>query len=149
VALESLLLSGCASGGEAQNESTKEKGGDSADQVAQPSEVASRDGWPVDEVAAEVEPSVVQVNAEAIQTTPFGPQEGRGLGSGVIYREDGYIITNNHVVQGAEGVNVAFADGSVEEGEVVGAGPFTEIAVVKVSREGLPAATFVEDLDPP
>jgi prepilin-type processing-associated H-X9-DG protein len=72
----------------------------------------------VDEVAAEVEPSVVQVNAEAIQTTPFGPQEGRGLGSGVIYREDGYIITNNHVVQGAEEVNVAFADGSVEEGEV-------------------------------
>jgi serine protease Do len=103
----------------------------------------------VDEVAAEVEPSVVQVNVEAIQTTPFGPQEGRGLGSGVIYREDGYIITNNHVVQGAEEVNVAFADGSVEEGEVVGADPFTEIAVVKASREGLPAATFVEDLDPP
>ena len=149
MALASLLMSGCASGGVAQNESTKEKGGGSADQAAQPSEVASRDGWPVDEVAAEVEPSVVQVNVEAIQTTPFGSQESRGLGSGVIYREDGYIITNNHVVHGAEEVNVAFADGTVEEGEVVGADPFTEIAVVKVSREGLPAATFVEDLDPP
>ena len=116
--------------------------------AGQPSEGASRDGWPVEEVAAELGPSVVQVNVEAVRRTPFGPQEGRGLGSGVIYTEDGYVITNNHVVQNSSEVNVPFADGSVEEGEVVGTDPFTEIAVVKVSREGLPAADFVEDLDP-
>jgi serine protease Do len=96
----------------------------------------------VEAVAAELGPSVVQVNVEAVQTTPRGPQEGRGLGSGVIYHEDGYIITNSHVVQNATEVNVAFADGSVEEGEVVGTDPYTEIAVVRVDRDDLPAAEF-------
>ena len=145
VALTSLLVTGCASGEEAQSESTEENGSGNA---VQPSEKASRDRWPVEEVAAELGPLVVQVNVEAVRTTPFGPREGSGMGSGVIYSEDGYIITNNHVVQNSSEVNVAFADGSVEEGEVVGTDPFTEIAVVKVSREGLPAANFVEDLDP-
>ena len=62
----------------------------------------------------------------------------------MIYREDGYIITNSHVVQNATEVNVAFADGSVEEGEVVGTDPFTDVAVVRVDRAGLPAAEFGE-----
>ena len=138
-----LLLSGCASGnGDAQNEATEEKSGGDGAVAAQPSEEASGDGWPVEEVAAELAPSVVQVNVEAVQTTPRGPQEGQGLGSGVIYSEDGYIITNNHVVEGATEVNIAFADGSVEEGEVVGTDEFTDVAVVKVERDGLPAANF-------
>lgn len=101
------------------------------------------DGEPVARVASQVEPSVVQVNIEAIQTTPFGgQQEARGLGSGVIYRKDGYIITNNHVVADASQVNVAFADGTTERGEVVGSDPRTEIGVVKVDRNNLPAASF-------
>ena len=106
-----------------------------------------RDGWPIDEAAAEVEPSVVQVNVEEIRRTLFGPRELRGLGSGVIYREDGYIITNAHVVEGADEVNVAFADGSTERGRVVGTDAFTDIAVVKVDRDGLPAADFAEELE--
>jgi len=101
----------------------------------------------VEEVANEVGPSVVQINTEAIQTTPFGPQEAQGLGSGVIYRQDGYVITNNHVVEGAESVNVAFADGSVETGEVVGTDPYTDLAVVKVDRQGLPTAEFADGRD--
>lgn len=145
VALAALLMAGCTSGEEAQNEGTEENDGGNA---GQQSEGVMSDGWPVEEVAAELGPSVVQVNVEAVRTTPLGSQEGRGLGSGVIYTEDGYIITNNHVVQDSSEVNVALADGSVEEGEVIGTDPFTEIAVVKVSREGLPAANFVEDLDP-
>src|SRR5918998_634430 len=56
------------------------------------------DDAPVAQVAAQLSPSVVQVNVKAVQATPFGTQEGEGLGSGVIYRKDGYIITNNHVV---------------------------------------------------
>ncbi len=140
-----LLLAGCAGGeGEAQSEST-EKGGGAEAAAAQPSNEASGDDWPMVEVAAEVEPSVVQVNVEAIRTTPFGPQEAQGLGSGVIYREDGYIVTNNHVVERADEVNVAFADGSTERGEVVGTDPFTDLAVVKVDRDGLPAADFAEN----
>ena len=124
------------------------------------------DGEPVAQVAARVGPSVVQVNVEAIQTDPFGDQgleqspfapqsqdgpgdtQGQqGVGSGVIYREDGYLITNNHVVDGAAEVNVAFADGSTERGEIVGTDTFTDIAVVGVSKGGLPAASFGESAE--
>ncbi|MGH3086495.1 MAG: S1C family serine protease [Rubrobacteraceae bacterium] len=103
------------------------------------------DEEPVAQVASQVSPSVVQVNVEAAQDTPFGTQEQQGLGSGVVYRQDGYVITNNHVVEGASEVNVAFADGTTEVGEVVGGDPRTDIAVVEVDRGGLPAASFSED----
>lgn len=136
-----LLSAGCAGAEGSQDKGVEENGGGNVASGAQPG-VAAGDGRPVEAVAAELGPSVVQVNVEAVQTTPRGPQEGRGLGSGVIYREDGYIITNSHVVQNATEVNVAFADGSVEEGEVVGADPFTDVAVVRVDRDGLPAAEF-------
>ncbi|WP_228281400.1 S1C family serine protease [Rubrobacter marinus] len=103
---------------------------------------------PVARVASQVEPSIVQVNVQAIQETPFGTQEeAQGLGSGVIYSEDGFIVTNNHVVQDASEVNIAFADGSIERGEVVGNDPATDLAVVKVERGGLPAARFRENAD--
>jgi S1-C subfamily serine protease len=97
---------------------------------------------PVAVVASEVGPSVVQVNVRAVQRTPLGTQRGEGIGSGVIYRPDGYIITNNHVVEDATNLNVAFADGTTESAEVVGADPNSEIAVIKVDRDNLPAATF-------
>jgi serine protease Do len=100
---------------------------------------------PVARVAAEVEPSVVQVNVSGIEQTPFGTQKLEGIGSGVIYRSDGYIITNNHVVEGARTVEVAFADGTTEQGEVVGTDPITDLAVIKVNRDGLPAASFSDD----
>ena len=102
---------------------------------------------PVAQVASQVGPSVVQVNVEATQNTPFGATPQEGLGSGVIYREDGYIVTNNHVVEGASDINVAFADGTTEPAEVVGRDPRTEMAVIRVDRDGLPAATFNEDED--
>jgi serine protease Do len=97
---------------------------------------------PVAQIASRVGPSVVQVNVQAIETTPFGSEPREGVGSGVIYREDGYIITNNHVVEGASEVNVAFADGTTERAEVVGRDRRTEIAVVRVDRDNLPAASF-------
>ena len=122
------------------------------------------DGEPVAQVAALVGPAVVQVNVEATQTDPFsyqGWQEGpfdsdgrggpeipqsqesqQGVGSGVIYREDGHVITNAHVVEGATEVNVAFAEGSTERGKVLGTDAVTDIAVVKVERNDLPVASF-------
>ncbi len=97
---------------------------------------------PVAQVASQIGPSVVQVNVRGVQQTAMGPQNAEGIGSGVIYREDGYIITNNHVVEGARQVNVAFADGSEAQGQVVGTDSYTDIAVVKVDRNNLPAAKF-------
>ncbi len=101
-------------------------------------------GEPVARVASQVQPSVVQITVETTKPTPLGPQPAQGIGSGVIYREDGYIITNAHVVKGAEEVRVAFADGSTQRGRIVGANSETEVAVVKVDRDGLPAAKFAD-----
>ncbi|MDQ4128300.1 MAG: trypsin-like peptidase domain-containing protein [Actinomycetota bacterium] len=102
---------------------------------------------PVARVAARVGPSVVQVNIEVAQQTPLGTQRGEGVGSGVIYRPEGYVITNSHVVDGASEVDVSFADGTTEPAEIVGTDPFSEIAVLRVDRSDLPAADFnAEDL---
>ena len=97
---------------------------------------------PVAKVASVLSPSVVQINVSGVKQTPYGAQKEEGIGSGVIYRSDGYIITNNHVVEGSRDVQVAFADGSTEPGEVVGTDPTTEIAVIRVDRDDLPAASF-------
>jgi serine protease Do len=114
-------------------------------QIAEPIKAAPK-GIPPDEpvakVASVLSPSVVQINVSGVQQTPYGAQKEEGIGSGVIYRSDGYIITNNHVVAGSRDVEVAFADGSTEQGRVVGTDPTTDIAVVKVNRNNLPAASF-------
>ena len=138
------VLTGCSLGGD---ESTG-KAPDTARASSDASGGAPGDE-PVARVAEQLSPSVVQVNIRAVQVTQFGAREEEGVGSGVIYRSDGYIVTNNHVVappggREAEEVNVAFADGSTERGEVVGRDPTTEIAVVRVNRSGLPAARFAE-----
>ena len=140
--LVAVTLAGCSFFGDERGE----KAQNVAAQAPQVSADISQDE-PVAQIAAQVSPSVVQVNVQAIQRTPFGTQEAQGLGSGVIYRKDGYIVTNAHVVQNADQVNVAFADGSEERGQVVGRDRSTEIAVIKVDRGDLPAAKFVENPD--
>jgi serine protease Do len=67
-----------------------------------------------------------------------------GLGSGVIISADGYIATNNHVIQGADVVTVAFDDGRELTAKVVGRDPQTDVAVIKVDAKDLPAITFAD-----
>ena len=79
--------------------------------------------------------------------SPFaGPQSRqRGLGSGVIVSTDGYILTNNHVVQDASKIRVALADGREFTAKVVGTDPKTDVAVVKIKTDNkLPAVTFAD-----
>jgi serine protease Do len=137
--LGTILLSGC---------SEKEPGLQADNTVKASPQPSIPADEPVARVASRVGPSVVQVNVRAVRETPLGTQRSEGLGSGVIYRRDGYIVTNNHVIEGATGVNVAFADGTIEDASVVGTDPNTEIAVIKVNRNDLPAATF-DDGDTP
>ena len=70
----------------------------------------------------------------------FGqPREQRGSGSGVIIRPDGYIVTNNHVVNGATKIQVTLNNNDQYEATVVGTDPATDVAIIKVDATGLPA----------
>jgi S1-C subfamily serine protease len=91
-------------------------------------------GGTVARVARSVLPSVVRINRDTAD-----PFEGGGNGSGVVYRADGLIVTNNHVVEEAGRVEVVFADGRALRAEVVGQDPFNDLAVVRVDRDGLDA----------
>jgi len=67
-----------------------------------------------------------------------------GLGSGVIVSADGYVLTNNHVVNGADVIMVTLADGRELKAKVVGTDPMSDLAVVKVEAKDLPAITFTD-----
>jgi serine protease Do len=69
-------------------------------------------------------------------------QRERGLGSGVIVSPDGYILTNNHVIDKATDIKVMLADKREFPGKVIGADPKTDIAVVKIEATGLPTIAF-------
>ena len=66
----------------------------------------------------------------------------RGTGSGFILDNDGVIVTNAHVVEGAEVVNVVLKNGQTHEGKVLGTDPITDVAVVKIEAENLPTVTL-------
>ena len=87
-------------------------------------------------VISKVRPAVVQVNVVT--------QNGQGLGSGVIIDKRGYIVTNNHVIEGARQVQVALYDGSELPAQLVGRSPNDDLAVLKVTppRNGLTVATL-------
>ncbi len=115
------------------------------------------------QVSEAINPTVVQIHSEKVVrqqlTNPFEgtPWENffnapggdrdrelrsQALGSGVIIRSDGYIITNNHVIDGADELEVKLFDGEFYEAQVVGSDPASDLAVIKVDAENLPAITF-------
>lgn len=71
------------------------------------------------------------------------PQQ-RGIGSGVIITKDGYILTNNHVVDGADEVKVALQDGSEFTAKVIGRDPKSDVAVIKIDARDLPAVPMAD-----
>ncbi|WP_374213163.1 Do family serine endopeptidase [Psychromarinibacter sediminicola] len=74
---------------------------------------------------------------------PGRPRRSSALGSGFVISEDGYIVTNNHVIEGADVVNIEFFSGEELEADVVGTDPNTDIALLKVSSdEPLPYVDF-------
>ena len=107
-------------------------------------------------------PSVVNIFTSTVIKTPihpfmddprfrffFGdpgelePQNNSSLGSGVIVSPDGYILTNHHVVEAADQIEVALADGRKAKAHVIGTDPETDLAVIKIELPGkLPAITF-------
>ena len=101
-------------------------------------QVAVAAPWPPVAVAREVSPSVVGI--VNLQGSPDGPLLARGSGSGLIVRPDGYIVTNDHVVAGANRLKVLLQGGKSYQGRLVGEDPLTDIAVVQIAARGLKAA---------
>jgi serine protease Do len=73
-----------------------------------------------------------------------GPMLQHGLGSGVIVSSDGYILTNNHVVKNAKEIEVTLTDGRTFKAKVVGTDPETDLALIKVQANNLPALTLAD-----
>lgn len=124
-----------------------------------PSPVADGKSGLVTSYASVVEPvqqAVVSVYSAKIvrQHLPpyfrqfFGDQEREtreeGLGSGVIVSPDGYILTNNHVVEGADELNVALPDDREFKAKVIGTDPKTDIAIIKIDAQNLPTVTLAD-----
>jgi serine protease Do len=107
------------------------------------------------QVAEKVTPSIVQITVVATVKNkmpdefhfffPFKddvPKDQQGGGSGIIISEDGYILTNNHVVENAKQVTVTLHDKRVFEATVVGTDPLTDLGVIKIDAKNLPVAYF-------
>ena len=111
------------------------------------------------QVAQSVNPAVVQIRAQKVverempnpfEGTPFGQYfrspdrqyRSQGLGSGVVVRSDGHIVTNNHVVENAEELSVRMMDGTEYDAEIVGTDPFSDLAVIKVDDTNLTSISF-------
>jgi serine protease Do len=85
-------------------------------------------------------PAVVQINITAVAQSPWGFPLGEqeGLGSGFIITSNGYVLTNNHVVEGATKITVVLKDGREFPGTVVGTDATSDVAVVKINGTNLP-----------
>lgn len=107
--------------------------------------------------AAKAMPAVVHISASAVQPAsnesdnPFrfffgeeygGQQPRKGSGSGVFYTSDGYIVTNNHVVEFADEVEVTLYDNRTYSAEVIGRDEKTDLAVIKIEGNDFPALNF-------
>lgn len=96
--------------------------------------------YSVADVVAEVKPAVVAISSEMTAYDMLNrPWTQQSAGSGWIIRDDGYIVTNNHVVEGATNVMVTLDDGRTFKAEGVYTDALTDVAVVKIPADGLPA----------
>ena len=75
------------------------------------------------------------------------PQESQAMGSGVIISKDGYIVTNFHVIQGADDITVTLEDNRVFKGKVIGTDPSTDMALLHIDATDLPALPFANSDD--
>jgi serine protease Do len=94
-------------------------------------------------LVAQVEPSVVSINVKLTSTNIFGQSTTQeGAGSGWIIDASGLIVTNNHVVTGAQNILVTLNDGRVFSSAQVVADPVSDLAVIKINATGLPVASL-------
>jgi S1-C subfamily serine protease len=97
----------------------------------------------IQEILAKVEPAVVSIRTRTLSLGDFlKPVPGEGAGTGFVIGSDGVIVTNNHVVAGAQSIEVVFADERKMPARVLGRDPTTDLAVLKVDVSDLPIAAL-------
>ncbi len=102
----------------------------------------------VSDVASMTAPSVVEITTEAVTTDIYMQQYVQtGAGSGVIISDDGYIVTNNHVIDGAEKITVTTKDGTAYDAKLIGTDSETDVALLKVEATGLQPAVIGNSSD--
>lgn len=145
-----VFLTGC-SGSEAEKavENAIDGGGIPAASVNKDTPKAGENAsnarnTPVVRAAKEVGPAVVGITNKAVARDWFNNQVQveQGVGSGVIFRSDGYIVTNYHVIAGAQEIVVSLPDERSFTGQVIGADELTDLAVVKIDANDLKVAEF-------
>lgn len=95
------------------------------------------------EIVKKTADSVVEISTESVVTGSFAQQYvQQGAGSGVIISQDGYILTNNHVINGANSVKVRLRDSTEYDATIIGSDSDNDIALLKVNATGLSPATF-------
>lgn len=95
------------------------------------------------EIVKKTADSVVEISTESVVTGSFAQQYvQQGAGSGVIISQDGYILTNNHVINGANSVKVRLRDATEYDATIIGSDSDNDIALLKVNATGLSPATF-------
>ncbi|HYY08238.1 MAG TPA: trypsin-like peptidase domain-containing protein [Actinomycetota bacterium] len=117
---------------------TSTDGGTNATLVASSNSTAD----PIVNVVSAAMPSVVTVTSQVRTFTPFGPQDGKAVGTGFVVRSDGFVLTNHHVIDGASSVSVTLPRGDDVSARVVADDPDHDLAVLKVDATGLPALSL-------
>ena len=154
VAVAVMVFAGCFSLGADEDENLENLG----EGIPAASSRIDSKGWekasdarntPVVRAARAVGPAVVGITNKAVARDWFNNQFEieQGVGSGVIFRADGYIVTNNHVIAGAKEIIVSLADGRSVSGELIGTDEITDLAVVKIDADNLTAAEFGDSDD--
>ena len=107
-------------------------------------QLSTTTNFSVAQVAAKSGPSVVEIKTEQVQAGNgwLSNYVLDGAGSGVIVSEDGYILTNAHVVEGATTIQVTTSDGTDYQAKLVGSDTQSDVAVIKIEAQGLTAATI-------
>ena len=112
------------------------------------SDDSSQASYSVVDVANAVADSVVEITTEIVSTNSFmGQYISQGAGSGVIFTTDGYIVTNHHVIEGANKITVTLRDGTSYDATVKGDDTKCDLALLKIDASGLTPAVLVADSD--
>lgn len=99
------------------------------------------------EIAHLAQPTVVAINTQGLRETYYGMMPSEGAGSGVIISEDGYIVTNYHVIDSADTIEVVLATGNSYKAELIGSNPINDLAVVKINADKILPHAIVGNSD--